>query len=69
MVVTAPVAAATKLRNLLAFIGLLSILGIDWTLWSRIVVGLSLAIAVAIAVTADGHRIRPAKTRSYDITA
>lgn len=52
-------AAVSKARSFLAFIGILSVLGFDWTTGTRIVVGLSLAAAVAMEASADGHRIWP----------
>ncbi|WP_411102464.1 hypothetical protein [Streptomyces sp. cmx-4-9] len=60
---TAAVAAVAKARSLLAFIGILSILGLDWTTTTRIVVGLALAAAVALESSGDGHRIWPRPLR------
>jgi len=57
--VTAVAAAVTKARSLLAFVGILSLLGLDWTTLTRITVGLALAAAVAVESGADGHRIWP----------
>ena len=57
-------AAMTKARFFLAFIGVLSLLGLDWTTWARIAVGLALALAVAIDISADGHRIWPHRIRT-----
>lgn len=56
---TAAVAAVSKARTLLAFIGILSILGLDWTITTRIVVGLAPVAAVALESSGDGHRIWP----------
>lgn len=68
---TSLAAAMTKARGLLAFVGILSILGLDWTTWTRVAVGLALAIAVAINVGADGHRLWPRhlRTTRYDKAA
>lgn len=52
---TSIAAAVSKARSLLAFIGILSVLGLDWTLWTRIIVGLALVVAVAMEAGADGH--------------
>lgn len=64
-------AAMTKARGFLAFIGVLSLLGLDWTTWTRIAVGLALALAVAIDISADGHHIWPHRLRTtrYDKAA
>lgn len=56
---TSIAAAATKARSFLAFIGILSLLGLDWTTVTRVVVGLALAIGVAMESSADGHRVWP----------
>ncbi|MFE3577871.1 hypothetical protein [Streptomyces vinaceus] len=61
--VTAAVAAAGRARSLLAFIGVLSILGLDWTTTTRIIVGLALAAAIALETSGDGHRIWPRRPR------
>lgn len=68
---TAAIAAATKARSFLAFIGVLSILGLDWTTTTRIIVGLALAAAIAMETGADGHRIwpRPIRPSRYDKAA
>lgn len=68
---TAAIAAATKARSFLAFIGVLSILGLDWTTTTRIIVGLALAAAIAMETGADGHRIWPRHLRPtrYDKAA
>lgn len=68
---TSLAAAMTKARGLLAFIGVLSLLGLDWTTWTRIAVGLGLALAVAMESSADGHRIWPRhlRTTRYDKAA
>lgn len=58
---TSIAAAVSKARSFLAFIGILSVLGFDWTTGTRIVVGLSLAIAVAMEAGADGHSIWPSR--------
>lgn len=57
MVVNAVAAAAIKARSFLAFIGLLTVLGLDLTAFTRIVIGLGLALAVALESSGDGHRI------------
>jgi hypothetical protein len=57
LVVSAIVAAVTKARSLLAFVGILTLLGLDWSTWDRVVVGLALAAAVALESSADGHRL------------
>jgi hypothetical protein len=69
--VTAVTAAVTKARSLLAFIGVLSILGLDWTTTTRIIVGLALAVAIALETGGDGHRIWPRHLRPtrYDKAA
>lgn len=71
MVVTSIAAAAAKARSFLAFVGILSILGLDWTTWTRIVVGLAITLAVATESSADGHRIWPRhlRTARYDKAA
>ncbi|MFI8499436.1 hypothetical protein ACIGFK_13205 [Streptomyces sp. NPDC085524] len=56
-------AAVSKARSFLAFIGILSVLGFDWTTLTRIVVGLSLAVAVAMEASADGHSIWPSRLK------
>ena len=56
-------AAISKARSLLAFIGILSVLGLDWTVWTRIVVGLALVVAVAMEAGADGHSIWPSRLK------
>ncbi|MFD4912827.1 hypothetical protein ACFWNR_06345 [Streptomyces virginiae] len=68
---TAIAAAMTKARGFLAFIGVLSLLGLDWTTWTRIAVGLALVLAVAIDISADGHRLWPGRIRParYDKAA
>lgn len=68
---TAAIAAATKARSFLAFIGVLSILGLDWTTTTRIIVGLALAAAIAMETSGDGHRIWPRHLRPtrYDKAA
>ncbi|MFK0222204.1 hypothetical protein ACIQWN_28940 [Streptomyces vinaceus] len=68
---TAAIAATTRARSLLAFIGVLSILGLDWTTATRIVVGLALAMAIALETSGDGHRIWPRHPRPtrYDKAA
>lgn len=60
----AATAAVTKARSLLAFVGILSILGLDWTTVTRIVVGLALVAAVAMESSADGHHIWPRHLRN-----
>jgi hypothetical protein len=57
--VNAIAAAVTKARALLAFVGILALLGHDWSTWDRVIVGLALVLAVAIESSADGHRIWP----------
>lgn len=68
---TTVAAAMTKARGFLAFVGVLSLLGLDWTAWTRIAVGLALVLAVAIDISADGHRIWPHRLRTahYDKAA
>ncbi|WP_327738433.1 hypothetical protein OG749_36225 [Streptomyces nojiriensis] len=68
---TTVAAAMTKARGFLAFVGVLSLLGLDWTAWTRIVVGVALVLAVAIDISADGHRIWPGRIRTarYDKAA
>ncbi|MFC9821398.1 hypothetical protein ACFWG6_30960 [Streptomyces erythrochromogenes] len=51
-------AAMANARALLAFIGVMTVLGADWSVWSRIAMGLALIVAVALNTTADGHRLR-----------
>jgi hypothetical protein len=66
------IAAVTKARSFLAFVGVLSLFGLDWTTWTRVVVGLALALVVAMESSADGHRIWPRHLKRptrYDITA
>lgn len=50
-------AAMSSARALLAFIGLMALLGSAWSTWERIAMGLALIAAVALTVTADGHRL------------
>jgi hypothetical protein len=57
LVVSTVAATVTKARSLLAFVGILSLLGLDWSTWDRVLVGLALVAAVAIESSADGHRI------------
>lgn len=52
-------AAMAKARSLLAFVGVMSLLGTDWTTWGRVSIGLALVVTVAISSTADGHRLWP----------
>jgi len=68
---SAAIAATTRARSLLAFIGVLSILGLNWTATTRIVVGLALAVAIALEISGDGHRIWPRHLRPtrYDKAA
>lgn len=61
---TAVIAAVTKARSLLAFVGILSILGLDWTTSTRVIVALALVAAVALEAAADGHRIWARPLRS-----
>lgn len=56
---TAVAAAVTKARSLLAFVGILTLLGLDLTTVTRIIIGLALAAAVGMESSADGHRIWP----------
>ncbi|MGW6703589.1 hypothetical protein ACWGDE_01665 [Streptomyces sp. NPDC054956] len=51
--------AMAKARSFLAFIGVLALLGSDWSTWERISLGLALVVMVAIGSSADGHRIWP----------
>lgn len=55
----AAVAAASKARVFLLFVGVVSLLGLDWSLRDRILVGLAIIIAVALEVGLDGHRVWP----------
>ncbi|WP_030303467.1 hypothetical protein [Streptomyces katrae] len=66
---TAVTAAATKARSLLAFIGVLSILGLDWTTTTRLIVGVALVAAVVMEIGGDGHRIWAALARSAPPTS
>jgi uncharacterized membrane protein len=50
-------AAMANARGLLAFIGVMTVLGADWSVWSRIAMGLALIVAVALNTAADGHRL------------
>jgi hypothetical protein len=50
-------AAMANARALLAFIGVMTILGADWSTWSLIAMGLGLVVAVALNTAADGHRL------------
>ncbi|MFD5419477.1 hypothetical protein ACFWJT_15810 [Streptomyces sp. NPDC127069] len=60
---SAVAAAATKAQSLLAFIGLLTVLGWDLTTFIRIVIGLGLALAVALESSGAGHRIWPRRIK------
>lgn len=64
-------AAMTSLRSYLAFIGLMALLGSDWSTWERVALGLALVLVVAINLGADGHRIWPRhfRTARYDKAA
>ncbi|MEU3903294.1 hypothetical protein AB0F20_05695 [Streptomyces goshikiensis] len=61
---TAAVAAAAKARVFLLFVGVASLLGLDWSAWDRIVVGLAIIVAVAVEVGLDGHRVWPRRLRT-----
>ena len=50
-------AAMANARALLAFIGVMTVLGADWSTWSLIAMGLGLILAVGLNTTADGHRL------------
>lgn len=52
-------AAMSSARSFLAFIGVMALLGSDWSTWERVSLGLALIVMVAIGSTADGHRIWP----------
>jgi hypothetical protein len=62
--VTSVAAAVIKARSFLAFVGILSLLGLDWTTVTRIVVGLALVAAVAMESSGDGHRLWPRPLRT-----
>ncbi|KOU17034.1 hypothetical protein [Streptomyces sp. WM6349] len=55
-------AAMANARALLAFIGVMTVLGADWSIWSRIAMGLGLIVAVALNTAADGHRLALRRT-------
>lgn len=61
---TAAVAAAAKARVFLLFVGIASLLGLDWTVSNRIIVGLAIVVAVAVEVGLDGHRVWPRRLRA-----
>lgn len=61
---TAIVAAVTRARSLLAFVGILSLLGLDWTVGTRVIVVLALMAAVALEAAADGDRLWARPLRS-----
>lgn len=69
---TALAAGMSSARALLAFVGFMALLGSEWSTWERIAMGLALIAAVALTVTADGHRLTlrriPRPTR-YDKAA
>lgn len=61
---TAVVAAVTKARSLLVYVGILSLLGLNWTTWDRVIVVLALVAAVALESVADGDRLWARPLRS-----
>lgn len=50
-------AAVTKARSLLVFVGILTLCGLDWSTWDRVIVVAALVVAVALESSADGHRL------------
>jgi hypothetical protein len=56
---TAAVAAAAKARAFLLFVGIASLLGLNWSVWDRIVIGLAIVVAVTVEVGFDGHHVWP----------
>lgn len=51
------VAAVTKTRTLLVFVGILSLFGLDWTTGTRVIVVLAVVAAVTLESASDGHRL------------
>jgi hypothetical protein len=50
-------AAMSSARALLAFVGVLAVLGASWSVWERIAMAIALVLAVALTTAADGHRL------------
>jgi hypothetical protein len=63
--------AARRAGQLLMFIGVLTVLGVDWTIWDRIAIGIALALAVLATIHLGTNRpIWPrAKPTRYDKAA
>ncbi|MGW6872888.1 hypothetical protein ACWGHD_04465 [Streptomyces xanthophaeus] len=65
------VIAARRAGQLLTFVGVLSVLGVDWSVWDRIAIGIALLAAVVVTVHlgSDGQRTWPRQRTRYDTTA
>ncbi|MFF3620036.1 hypothetical protein [Streptomyces sp. NPDC002467] len=46
-------------RGLLAFIGVMTVLGAEWSTRNCVVMGVALVVAIALSAGADGHRLTP----------
>ncbi|MER7734113.1 hypothetical protein ABTX80_24800 [Streptomyces erythrochromogenes] len=60
--------AARRAGQLLMFIGVLTVLGVDWSIWDRIAIGIALLLAVVVTVHLGSDSLRPKPTR-YDQAA
>lgn len=69
---TAAAIAARRAGQLLMFVGVLTVLGVDWSVWDRIAIGITLLAAVVgtVHLGTEGrpawHRPKPAP---YDTAA
>lgn len=50
-------AAMSSARALLAFVGVLAVLGAQWSVWERIAMAIGLVLVAALTTAADGHRL------------
>ncbi|KOU30205.1 hypothetical protein ADK53_28725 [Streptomyces sp. WM6373] len=69
--VTPAATAARRAGQLLMFIGVLTVLGVDWSIWDRIAIGIALVLAVAATIHLGADRPvwpRP-KPTPYDTAA
>lgn len=65
MPLTPAATAARRAGQLLMFVGVLTVLGVDWSIWDRIAIGIALLLAVVVTVQLGGDSLRPKPTR-YD---
>lgn len=61
----AVIAAASKARVLVLWLGIASLLGLHLSIGQRVLAVLSIVLAVAVEVALDGHRIWPATRTRY----